>query len=657
MNDCDLLIDAGLLVHRQGEVARAATFYRRALSLVPGVTAGMHLAGLARHQMGDPVGAIAWLRRVRLLEAPSATLHHNLGEALRAVDAHSDAAQSYASALMLENWRSESYLGLSLSNLAVGRLQQARQVARFGLVIAPADDRLWSALGVILQHLAKVARSAIALGRALSVAPSDPQHLVNVGGLALSEGRIGIARRLLGRALAVAPTSAEAWANLGGSEISLANPARAAIALSRATQLRPHDASLGSNWLFALNLDPKIRNYSLYAAYRDWERRYASAMYLHAHVHPKPNACKRRLKVGYMSADLRTHPVSFNVLGLLESHDPDAFDVHCYADVGLPDATSRRFMEVATWRSTVGLTDHAIADMIAADRIDIVVALAGHTAGNRVAVCARRPAPLQISFHDLSTSGMAVMDAWFTDDILHPADTTEGFTETLVRLPNFYLHQAPESSPPVPRHRRPSSISFGSFNNPAKLNDDVLGLWADVLVDTPRSTIVLGYGGAAADPVVRNRVTARFVEKGIEADRLIFLDRESDRFRHLERVGAIDIALDPFPFAGSTATFEALWMGVPVVTLLGTRFLGRVGASLLIPLGLGELVAESKEKYRSIAASIARDHNRRNALGGMALRSRLESSAFCDARTYARNVEAQYRRLWRTRCASDQGAK
>jgi len=289
------------------------------------------------------------------------------------------------------------------------------------------------------------------------------------------------------------------------------------------------------------------------------------------------------------------------------------------------------------------LQDRAVADLIRADRIDILVVLAGHTYANRIGVAAQRVAPVQVSMHDLTTSGLDTIDWFLSDEALTPTGGDERFSEQVMRLPCFYLHMPIEAEPPaLPGNR---SLVFGSCNNPAKLNDRVLAVWSRILDLCPGSRLRLKYRDSFADPDLTRDIGRRFVANGISADRVAFDGRRTSRRSHLAFVSGFDIALDPFPFNGSTTTYEALWMGVPVVTLSGKRFVGRVGTAMLERVGLDDLIAADEDAYVEAAVALARDPDRRARLR-TELRTQLLASPLLDASAHARTLEVAYRRMW-----------
>jgi predicted O-linked N-acetylglucosamine transferase (SPINDLY family) len=249
--------------------------------------------------------------------------------------------------------------------------------------------------------------------------------------------------------------------------------------------------------------------------------------------------------------------------------------------------------------------------------------------------------------HNLSTGGLEEFDYWLTDGSLHPEDTKEYASERLMRLPSLYLHHPPHDAPEsaVTRSTAADQIVFGSFSNPSKLNDEVLAAWAEILKRVPRARLRLGYRDDFADPWLKSRVGRILTGAGIDAHRVEYLRERPDARSHLLRVAGLDVALDPFPFAGGTSTFESLWMGVPVVTLAGRRFAGRCGVSLLHQVGLDDFVAATVADYVRIAVDLAMDQALRATLRG-SLRRRVATSRLCNPTAYARSVETAYRAMW-----------
>jgi len=352
-----------------------------------------------------------------------------------------------------------------------------------------------------------------------------------------------------------------------------------------------------------------------------------------------------------VSADFGDHPVGRFLLPLLERHDHRQFEVFWYSNTARPDAMTARFRSCADqWRDIANLRDQQAVEQVRADRIDILVDLSGHTAGNRLLVFAAKPAPVQVSYLGYpGTTGLTMIDSRLTDPFADPADLTDDFhTETLFRLPSTNwcfaeIGDLPPVAPPpaVKRHQ----ITFGSFNNLAKVTEPMLQTWATILQQVADSCLLLkadAFGSAS----VRERIASYFAAQGIDANRLNLSGRVPEHSTHLALYGQMDIALDAFPYHGTTTTCDALWMGVPTITLAGQAHVSRVGVSLLSNIGLTELIADSPKTYVRIATGLAHDLARLSDLRST-LRNRMRNSPLMDAPTFAANMEAAYRQMWR----------
>jgi len=497
-------------------------------------------------------------------------------------------------------------------------------------------------------------RAVVAFRRALALRPGYLDALNNLAPSHLAEGGIAAARAALARALALDPALSGAWSNLAVVRQSVGDTAGAIAGFRRALAVSPGRSEIHSNLLFTMTYAADVDEQALYRGFRDWEARHARPLYAEARPHTNDRDPRRRLRVGYLSADLRDHPVGHNLLASLERHDRAQVELTLYALPRAGDAMTERFRQATDrWRWVAGEDERQIAARIRADEIDVLVLVAPHTADNRPLVAALRPAPVQVALYDLSTTGMAAVDAWITDRHVHPDGTAERFAERLVRVPCLVNHQAPAPSPPLapPPSVALGQVTFGSFNNPAKMTDQVVALWARVLAAVPGSRLMFKYLNRFASPELTGMTRARFAAHGVGPDRLVFLAGRLPRMAQLALLNRVDIALDPFPFNGCTTTFEALWMGVPVVTLEGRRWLGRMSAGFLRHAGLEDLVAADADTYVALAARLAADVDGRAVLRAE-LRRRVADSPLCDAEAHARALVGTYRHLWRDWCLS-----
>ena len=408
-----------------------------------------------------------------------------------------------------------------------------------------------------------------------------------------------------------------------------------------------------SNLLFALNYQEAASAADVFAQHLAWAARHGGTL-PRVTTNPQPSDTERTLRVGYVSADLRSHSVAYFLEPLLEARDRAAIHVTCYSNSTGGGATTDRLRALSdAWRVIADKDDAEAEALIRADQIDILVDLSGHTRGNRLPLFARRVAPIQVSYLGYpNTTGLATMDYRLTDAWADPVGLTEGlYTEVLVRLDGGFLcYRPPNDSPPVagPPVLATGYITFGSFNNLAKVNAALIARWAAILGHVPGSRLILK-SRPLADPGIRDFILTLSARNGITPDRIEFSGWADDTRSHLARYADVDIALDTFPYHGTTTTCEALWMGVPVITCGGQVHASRVGVSLLSAIGLADLVAPSMDSYVMTAINLAQDIPRLGNLRAE-LRPRMAAGAITDSARIARSVESAYRAMWRQHC-------
>ena len=603
--------------HQAGRLAEAEGLYTRILAAAPGHADCLHLMGVLAGQTGRGELAVRLIGEAIARDGGDAAYHSNLGNALLALGRLQEAGESYHRALALK----PDYAG-----------------ARYNLAnLLQARGRCEEALGHFEQ--------------ALLLWPDHPDLHNNYGAALMELGRLTEALARFERALALKPDHAEARNNLGRGCQELGRMAEAEAHYREALRLRPDYAEAHSNLLMTLNYRPDCPADRLFAEHREYGRRHDRPALPHAN----PREPERRLRIGYVSGDFRRHVVGTFAEPVLAVHDRAAVSLHLYSETRRPDAVTARFKSLADgWRDTAGLDDDALAAQIRVDGIDILIDLAGHSAFNRLPAFARTPAPVQVTWLGYpGTTGLAAMDYRLVDPVSDPEDSADAqASEALVRLRDGFLCYRP---PPTPEPgREPGPLTFGSFNNLNKLSQPVLTLWAKLLHRRPEARLLLK-SRQLADPAVARTLRSAFASRGIAGERLDLLGWTAGPEAHLETYRRLDIALDPFPYNGTTTTCEALGMGVPVVTLAGDRHAARMGASLLSRLGLDELIAADEADYLEIAAALAADPDRRARLG-TELRPRMAASPLGDATALARRLESAYRTMWRRWCAGEKPA-
>ncbi|HEX9465847.1 MAG TPA: tetratricopeptide repeat protein [Alphaproteobacteria bacterium] len=542
----------------------------------------------------------------------------------------------------------------ALHLLGVLRHQQgdsaaAESLIRQAIAINPNAPMFHNNMGKTLAEKGDRPGALASYRRAIELAPDYAEAHYNHGVCLQADGDYVAAEAAYRRALGLAPANDKAAVNLGAALLGQGRPQEAILALRHALTVKPDDADTYRLLLTALLYDPTADAGTYAAEHRRFAGQFA-ALRAPAPAPANPRDPERRLRIGWVSSDFRDHPVARNLEPIFTHRDRSRFETVCYAEVAKPDATTARYKSLAdSWRSIVGRTDRDVAELIRSDGIDILIILAGRFDHNRPLIAAYRPAPIQISFHDPGTSGLSAIDYLIADPVLAPPRTDEAFAERILYLPSFYIHEPLRDAPPVgpPPSAVAGHVAFGSFNNPVKVNDSVLGLWGGILRQVPRSRLQLKYRNRFGP--LRGRIDRVLAAESVAADRLELSDEALAHAGHLALYNRIDIALDPFPFTGSTTTFEALWMGVPVVTLAGRTMASRWSASILHALKLDELIAHSLADYVAKAVALANDLPRLAELRST-LRARVANSPLCDGRGRTRQIERLLRAVWRRWC-------
>jgi predicted O-linked N-acetylglucosamine transferase (SPINDLY family) len=484
---------------------------------------------------------------------------------------------------------------------------------------------------------------------------ADALHLLGV--LEYEERNADDAVELIEDAIALRPDAALYWMNCGLAYMARGEAEEAIARLREALRLRPAFPMAHANLLFALNYSIDAAPAAIAEEHRNW---YRINVVPGLRRLPAPGNIpepERRLRVGYVSADLGEHVIALFVEPIFADRDPRQVEVFAYdSGTASDDLNSRLRRSADAWRLVAGLDDDRLAALIREDGIDILVDLAGHTQGSRLAAFARKPAPVQITYLGYpATTGVDAMDYRLTDGSADPPGLTEAhYTERLVRLPDsLWCYQPPVDAPEVSALPALANgfITFGSFNQPAKLGAGVLELWARLLGQIAGSRLLM----APVPPgYSRERYQRIFAGHGIAPERIEFEPRlPSAQYQALR--SRVDIALDPFPMNGGSTTCETLWMGVPLVTLSGDRFVSRAGTSLLSAAGLKECIARNEDEYLAIAAGLAADLPRLARMRA-ALRGQLRQSPLLDGPRFTRNLEAAYRQLWRDWCLTQKPA-
>jgi predicted O-linked N-acetylglucosamine transferase (SPINDLY family) len=605
---------AGLAEYLQGHLDLAAEFVGRAIALAPAIAEYYDNLSIIRSAQRRFLEAEAAARKALALDPNLYPAASNLGGALEAQGRYDEAEQWLRQALAAKPDLCDALSNLGAVLAAGRRMEEAEHACRRALALAPRHINARVNLGLALQQQGRLVDAEIAYREALQLSPAHAMAHDNLGTVLMVQGRVVEAHQEHLRALAAQPDLARAH----------------------------------SHALWCSQYLPGITEAELLTTHSAWERRHAAPLRPAAPIVPVDRNPRRRLRLGFVSADFGRHPVGSFLARVFEHLDRAECEVHCYSDRLHADTLTARLQAAADqWCDSRTLSDAALADRVRADRVDILFDLAGHTTRNRLLTFARKPAPLQMTWIGyVGTTGLKTMDYLVADRYEVPVESEPYYCERILRLPDGYVCYDPPATAPevgtLPAEET-GFITFGSFNNLAKINPSVVAVWAKILRRTPTAQLVLKYEGLD-DVSTQRRFAAMFGVAGVDPGR-VRLFGYSPPDEMLAHYHHIDIALDPFPYSGGLTTCEALWMGVPVVTCPGSTFAGRHALSHLRNVGLDELVASDLDDYVERAVQLAADRPRLAALR-RGLRARLAASPLCDGQRFSQHLLQALRGAW-----------
>jgi len=633
--------------HHAGRFAEAEALYRQILADHPGHANVMHALGLIAHQTGHNEQAVEWIRRAIALDPNNAPANSHLGEAYRALGRLKEAVAAYERALILQPDFPEARNNLGNALRDQGALDEAIAEYRHAVRLKPDYATAHHNLGLALAQGGEFEEATAAYRLALQFQRDYPEARFNLSVALAEHGRVDEAMAIYRGALELDPGHPQAHNNLAVAFIRQGQLDKAVAVLRRAIRLQPEDADLQSNLVHALHLHPGSDPMTIAAEHQRWNRQFSEPLKRSILPHLNDRSPDRRLRVGYVSPDFCSHPVSFFFAPLLEAHDRRRFEVYCYSSVPQPDQVTERLRNGAdVWRDVRALSNAQLADCVRNDGIDILVDLAMHTGGNRLPVFARQPAPVQVSWLAYpGSTGLEAIDFRLSDARLEPeGEEDAGLGGVVIRLPDCWCCYAPIAEfTPVgpPPAAATKAVTFGSLNQFCKVHEDLLRSWARLLTLVPESRLRM----ICPEGPARERIRGLLGAGEVARERVEFI-KPCPWPEYIRLFEGIDVALDSFPCNGMTTTCHALWMGVPVVTQAGTRAVSRAGSSVLHAAGFPEWVARTDGEYVKIAAELAGNLPRLAELR-QTLRRHLEGSALMDAPRFARHIEAAYRVMWR----------
>ncbi|MDP9174237.1 MAG: tetratricopeptide repeat protein [Planctomycetota bacterium] len=648
---------ADAVAHQKaGRLVEAERACRRILEKSPNQPGVIYLLGYVLFEAKQFAAAVEVLRHC-VATAPQLVGAYNiLGMALRELEKFDDAIPCFVKALQLKPDAPEIVNNLANLFAETGKYEQAILGFHKAIALRPGYPPAHTNLGNALSKMGRFDEAIAQHQRALALDPNYVQAHFNLANALAGKNQMDEAIVSYRKALAFQPTLTTAMQNLGNAHLEMGQLNDAVNLYVRAMTIQRDKPDLHSCLLYAMQFDPRARPTDTFAEHVRWNLAHGVKGASQIKPFPKEPLVGRRLRIGYVSADFYDHSVASFFEPLLAAHHADVVEVFCYANVARPDETTARLQKLTPhWHDIAAMTDDAVATMIRGHGIDILVDLSGHTGHNRLMLFARKPAPVQVTYLGYpDTTGLSAIDYRITDALADPPGMTEKYhSEKLARMPESFLcFSEPRNAPavgPLPAAAS-GSVTFGSFNAAQKSNADVVGIWAAILKQVPKSRMMFKSKGLS-NASARKWLLDLFAARSIGPERIVLRDWIAGKASHLLLYGEIDIALDTFPYNGTTTTCEALWMGAPVITLAGEHHRSRVGASILTNVGLGELIAKNAEEYTQKAVGLAGDLTKLGAMRA-GLRPRMAKSPLMDAGRFAGNLEKLYQGMWEARAKS-----
>ncbi|MRR34641.1 glycosyltransferase family 41 protein, partial [bacterium] len=650
------LLHEALEHHRSGRLDRAGELYEEILRKNPADSGVLSMLGVLKCQQKDFINGIALMEKAVSLSPSTASYYCNLANALNELGRSAEALAACEKAVSLKADYAEAHFIRGICLKRLGRKQESVRSYREAIRHDPDMFRAYLNLGGLLRETGDLDGAVSCFRKALELNPAYAEAHNNLGNAYKSAGNTSLAIECFREAVRIRPDYADAYTNMAGAFKDRGDIEEAVRLDEKALELNPANSICRSNLLLTLHYTDLYGSEEVFRKHTEWFRMHAPPEPEIVRDHGNEGSPDRRLRIGYVSPDLKAHSVAFFFEPLLEAHDRDSFEVFCYSDVADPDETTSRIRAMSdVWRDTSEMEANEIAALIAGDGIDILVDLAGHTGRKQMRIFARKPAPVQVTWLGYpDTTGLATMDYRVTDAHADPPGLTEHLNvEKLFRMPGSFLCYCPPRTSPsaaqIPPVLSSGKVSFGSFNNRAKITKRVVETWAAILRAVPGSRLIIK-ANSLSDPESQACLLTAFRSEGVCEDRVElhgFVKSVSD---HFNLYNCMDIALDTFPYNGTTTTCEALWMGVPVIALAGSSHVSRVCVSIMSNLGLQELLAGSREEYVQKAIALASDTGRLDRLR-KGIRQMMERSALMDAGSFTRALEAGYREMWRTWCS------
>jgi len=641
----------GVIAYQQQQVELAAARFGAAWTADPRNAEIGFCLSIALKQLGRPAEAEKVARQATEANPAHAGAWRALGLALHNQGAIEQALAAYRRSLAIDPASTDTLCNFGLALQQIGEMDEAEQVLKEAVRFEPQHTGAWLNLGVVCSVARRWHEAIEAYQRVLAREPSHVQAARNLGNVLYLDGQWTRAAEVLRQVLNAAPDLPEVYGDLANVYLALGLPDDADALFRRALQRWPQYAPAYGAWVATQVGRLEMTAARLKEIHAGWERTYGEPLRAVWRPHPNDRRPDRPLRLGFISSDFGRHPVGYFSIRALEGLARQGCEMVLYTqrEVAETDTLTRRFQALAThWRPILRLDDEAAAEQIRADAVDILFDLNGHTAGSRLPVFARKPAPLQVTWLGYEgTTGLQAIDFLLADRFVIPHGEEADYVEHVLRMPGSYVtFDPPDFAPAVgpPPQTATGRVTLGSFNKPSKITPPVMEAWIAILRQLPQARLLLKFDGWR-DVGLRGRFLNWFAREGIDTQR-VELRGWSSHAETLAAYNEVDLALDTYPFSGSATTCDALWMGVPVITRPGATFVSRHTATHLANLGLEEMIADDWPAYVRLVVQWATDLPRLAALRAE-LRTRMAGSVLCDGDRFATDLLALLRPAWR----------
>jgi predicted O-linked N-acetylglucosamine transferase (SPINDLY family) len=636
------ILQQALSFQKSGDYASAEILYRKLFKNNDNADAA-NLLGCLLMNRGNYQGAEEYIKKAIKIKPDVYFFYYHLGLVYSRQNFWNEAIKAFQKALSYNPQHADSLNNLGVALNSIGSFEPAIIILKKALAIQPDHSESLNNIAIAYSMKGDNNKALNYYLKAIERFPEKPECHKNIAGIYRKLHLLKRAEHHLQLALRYSPNYIQALNDYGVILKDQGKNLKAYEAFCKIVELDDDFIEAQSNRLYMLHYLPQQSPESIFNEHTEFGKRITCR---NSSLQFANRSKNNRIRIGYVSPDFRNHSVSFFIKPILQNHDPTFFEIFCYANVARPDQVTFSLKSLNVhWRNIYGISNEHVAKQIENDRIDILVDLAGHSSRNRLMVFAQKPAPIQVTYLGYpNTTGIPTIDYRITDSTTDPKKNEHLYTEKLIYIDPCFLCYSPQEDVPL-SHLKAScqNIIFGSFNNIGKLNDDVVQVWSKILKNLPGSIIMLKSAGFT-DKDTQHLWRKKFNNLGINDHQVLFSGYIPDIKKHLSVCHNVDIALDTFPYNGTTTTFETLWLGIPVITLSGNSHVSRVGHSILKSIGLEELVAHSKDEYVNKVIQLASNKFLLKMFRKQ-LRNLMKQSVLTDGKTFTRQIEYKFQKM------------